>query len=1053
MERKHAFQSVIALGVLILVAGRPVAAQYSGGAGTPDDPYQIATAQDLIDLGNTPADYGKHFLLTADVDLTDIPFERAVIAGLVGRTRGAGSEPFSGVLDGDEHVIRHLRISGHTQVGLFGTVAKGAVISDLSLENASVEASGDNVGALAGRNEGVLLNCYSTGAVTGGDSIGGLVGYHSGTLSNCYSLCTTTGADSVGGLAGNNTGNVSRCYSNGPSTGNDNIGGLVGASSGTITTCYSTGAILGVGAVGGLVGNNSGSVASSFWDVETSQVLDNTAGVGLTTVEMQGTDTYLNAGWDFVGESANGTAETWQMSEVNDYPRLSVFKGYEPVLPAGQGTPDEPFLITNAQELGSIGARPWASYRLEADIDLGGITWTGAVVPWFRGDFNGSGHMIRHLQLRGAGFLGLFGALDAQAGVRNLRLEHASILGTGDMVGALAGRSEAVLVNCYSDGVVTGNDRVGALVGYNLGSILTCASAAAISGQNELGGLVGFNHAGRVSGCYSTSPVTGNRWLGGLVGGNAYGNISNCYSVGSVDGYDDVGGLVGNSNHASTIIRCYSTGAVIGAQDIGGLVGNSGGEVRHCFWDVDTSGVAFSADGAGLTTAEMMDPDWIGLQGWAGDPNWVLDAFGDYPRLAWEGTPGLAVPEPVMDWIAGTGTSEAPYELSDASQLFRISKASLLWEKDFLLVNDLDLAGMHWPQAIIPSFAGTFDGSGHRVKNLTVTGRHYLGFFGRLGERTAVLDLGMVDADITGSGDRIGALVGYNEGGGVWNCSSSGAVAGDGHVGGLVGENEGSLRNCHSAARVAGNDIIGGLVGVNSRDVYDSHSTGAVTGEADYVGGLIGWNAAHVTVSDCYSTSAVTGRDDVGGLIGFNFASATVLDCFSTGAVTGHDNVGGLIGYNRKNISRCFSTSTVTGTSHVGGLIGHNHTNATVSNCHSTGRTQGRSQVGGLVGSDSRGDILNCYSVGRVTGNEDIGGLVGHVESASEVDDSFWDTQTSGLTASAGGLGLTTSTMQEFSTYLIAGWDLAGETANGAEDIWRIDDGHDYPRLRWEAEF
>ena len=48
----------------------PAHAKYTGGAGTAADPYQIATAQDLIDLGETPEDYDKHFILTSDIDLS-----------------------------------------------------------------------------------------------------------------------------------------------------------------------------------------------------------------------------------------------------------------------------------------------------------------------------------------------------------------------------------------------------------------------------------------------------------------------------------------------------------------------------------------------------------------------------------------------------------------------------------------------------------------------------------------------------------------------------------------------------------------------------------------------------------------------------------------------------------------------------------------------------------------------------------------------------------------------------------------------------------------------
>ena len=35
-------------------------------------------------------------------------------------------------------------------------------------------------------------------------------------------------------------------------------------------------------------------------------------------------------------------------------------------------------------------------------------------------------------------------------------------------------------------------------------------------------------------------------------------------------------------------------------------------------------------------------------------------------------------------------------------------------------------------------------------------------------------------------------------------------------------------------------------------------------------------------------------------------------------------------------------------------------------------------------------------------------------------------------------------------TFLDAGWDFVGKTANGTEDIWWINEGKDYPRLWWE---
>ncbi len=50
----------------------------------------------------------------------------------------------------------------------------------------------------------------------------------------------------------------------------------------------------------------------------------------------------------------------------------------------------------------------------------------------------------------------------------------------------------------------------------------------------------------------------------------------------------------------------------------------------------------------------------------------------------------------------------------------------------------------------------------------------------------------------------------------------------------------------------------------------------------------------------------------------------------------------------------------------------------------------------------------------------------------------------------AGVIGKTTAQMQTLSTFVDAGWDFAGETVNGIEDLWFIPQG-DYPHLWWEG--
>jgi hypothetical protein len=63
---------------------------------------------------------------------------------------------------------------------------------------------------------------------------------------------------------------------------------------------------------------------------------------------------------------------------------------------------------------------------------------------------------------------------------------------------------------------------------------------------------------------------------------------------------------------------------------------------------------------------------------------------------------------------------------------------------------------------------------------------------------------------------------------------------------------------------------------------------------------------------------------------------------------------------------------------------------------------------------------------------------------------SFWDVDASDQPTSEGGIALETAAMKTASTFLDAGWDFIGETANGVEDTWWILEGEDYPRLFWE---
>jgi hypothetical protein len=693
----------------------------------------------------------------------------------------------------------------------------------------------------------------------------------------------------------------------------------------------------------------------------------------------------------------------------------------------GTGEPNDPYRIATAADLIALGESPEDYDRhfiLTTDIDLGpslpgrkafdkAVIAPIAITPgWvrpsstpFAGVFHGGGHTISHLTIVGGDYLGLFGRLASGAEVRSLAVVDVNVTGSGYYVG----------------------------------------------------GLVGLNE-GRIRACHVTGEVRGDFSVGGFAGGS-FGVITACYAQARVSGPKAVGGFVGSAG--GTIVRCYATGQVVraeGSDFLGGFAGqgNGHGSVRGCLWDTEASGIDISGCGIGLETARLMEPNAYSLNGWAGDPNWVLAPGRDYPRLAWEGSPGQAIDEPVVDWLAGSGTLEDPYQIATADQLALAGTASILWDKALVLTADLDVNGIQIRRiGICPGseFCGNFDGRGHTIRHLTMdTGglsAWWMGLFGSIRDDGQVSNLSLEHAVVRGGGQRstgLGVLAGFNQGS-ISNCTATNVLVeaqsvhegASAYLGGLVGCNKGSIDYCRVAGSVNGDWLIGGLVGLNlNGSILYCRADAAVSGRQASIGGLAGGNS---TVS-AYAPDAYPGA----------LPKATIKDSCAAGQVAGDEdssNVGGLVGNNQgSDIAGCYATGMASGGSWVGGLVGDNRSGGTITNSYARGDAVGRSAVGGLVGSNS-GIVSTCYATGKATGDEYSGGLAGW--SWGGVAESLWDTQTSGRSTSAGGTGKTTAEMQAARTFLDAGWDFVGETANGTEDIWWIDEGKDYPRLWWEA--
>ena len=218
----------------------------------------------------------------------------------------------------------------------------------------------------------------------------------------------------------------------------------------------------------------------------------------------------------------------------------------------------------------------------------------------------------------------------------------------------------------------------------------------------------------------------------------------------------------------------------------------------------------------------------------------------------------------------GTGIASDPYIISTVSHLQSMHNADYTNPLYFKMTVDLDVATESWVpvNAVDPySKVINFDGNGHVIKNLTVTGTSYASLFGVL--CGSCKNLGVINANVE-------------------STSGAGIIAG---YAGLKGPNKptGIIENCFTTGKVSGTDAVGGIVGNIGKP-----------------------NGAELSqVKNCYSTASVTARNitgnsRAGGIVGINFSGGIVENCYATGNVTSSlAGAGGIAGWSDTNISGC----------------------------------------------------------------------------------------------------------------------------------------------------
>lgn len=216
----------------------------------------------------------------------------------------------------------------------------------------------------------------------------------------------------------------------------------------------------------------------------------------------------------------------------------------------------------------------------------------------------------------------------------------------------------------------------------------------------------------------------------------------------------------------------------------------------------------------------------------------------------------------------------------------------------------------------------------------------------------------------------------------------------------------------------------------------------------------------------------ITGRASCGGFLGScSIIGTQVHGCSASGNVASiHDGwndgsvSGGFVGkMNSGSIQRCSSSVDVSGDGQrIGGFVGHG-SGGIAYDCYATGTVTltedvNFSMIAGFAGHIGDTTVIRSYSTGLVTvpsgvDNDDIGGFSGRGSST----DCFFDEETTGQNSdgrSGTAAPKTTQEMYDIDTYtdetspdLDDAWDIA-KVLVWDQEIWSIDDGSDYPKLK-----
>ena len=976
--------------------------------------------------------------------------------------------------------------------GLIGKSDTGGTV-DTTYATGTVTSTGTGIGLIAvggliGRNEGQISVSYATGNVSGDSRgvVGGLTGKMAGpsfanyATGNVSGSGTGTGATDVqslnmGGLTGYieiDSGEYLRAsYATGNVSGSGTgvkAGGLIGRvmvnDANSISAVYAIGAVsstsTGITDTGGLAGVQDGSatpMTNSYWDTQTTGQTT-TAGTSSSTTGAQTTSALqsitdytagsIYADWNLNLDGQAGNDDPWYFGATNQYPVLK----YAGLDTTAQFTL-QPAIVTLALMPASISENGGVS-TVTATLAHPSSEATTITVRPVAGAYTvgaDSTIAIAAGQTANASDTVVITAVDNAQDEADRSVTVSGVARNDQGVGSVTGADLTLMdddgaptLSISSPSVAEGDDTETA-------SLEFIVTLSAVSGQQV---TVGYEDAGSgtaTSGTDYTAITAGTLTL-------AAGVTSDTIAV-TVRGDDAIELNETVVVELSNPVNATLTGEVTTLTGTGTITDDDGSG-----YDTDNDNLIDITTLAQLN-AIRYDLDGDGAQGSVSASDWT-----NYTTAFPNAATGMGCP------ATCTG-----YELMNNLDFDSNGSGSVDAGDDYpnWTAIGVDASGA------ATVFSAIFDGNDNTISNLfinsstsTATGGSFVGLFGDVSG--TIRDVGLLDVNITNTRTatgtnfgRTGALAGklsaggtvrgsYIAGGSVTHTTGSGSF---GYIGCLLGYSNGTISDSYATCNVVGtnNNVLnlGGLIGESdvSGSVDSTYATGTVTSSgpgSDVVtaGGLIGYSTVRVSVSYATGNVTATGRGRVGGLIGRMGGSSFAN--YATGNVSGSGTGTG---------------ATTIQSLKVGGLMGEINLDGGeyLRASYATGNVSGSGtgvKAGGLTGRVQVNDansITAVYAIGAVsntsTGTTATGGLAGEQGgSATPMTNSYWDTQTTGQTTTAGTSSSTTgaqttSALQSITGYTVgsiyADWNLNLDGQAGNDDPWNFGATNQYPVLKY----